>query len=197
MPRKIFTSFQVAKLCGVSPSTVIHWVNIGSLPAFRTPGGHRRVQAQDLLEFVKKYKMPVPEELTGAGMPRKKVLIVDDEPAVAGMIKRAFSRKEELFEARAITDGIEALMVIGKWLPDLVVLDAVMPVVDGLRVCATLKNDPQTRHIKIIAITGKRLGDSDREFLQKNADAFYTKPLNIVELLQRAEELLALSEVTL
>lgn len=195
MSKKIFTTFDVARICGVSPSSVIHWINRGQLSAYRTPGRHRRVQTSELLGFLKKFGMPVPRELTGAPAERKKVLIVDDDPQVANMLRKAFSKRDELFEPRAINDGIEALVLIGKWVPDLVVLDAVMPVVDGLKVCASLKSDPHTRHIRIIAITGKKIPDSSRQFLQKNTDAFFTKPFNVIELVDTAAKLLEVSEI--
>lgn len=197
MRERTFTTFQVAEICGVAPSTVIHWVNRGQLSAYRTPGRHRRVQVSGLLIFLKKYGMPVPQELTGGPAERKKVLIVDDDAQVAGMVKKAFLRRSAFFEPRAVTDGIEALVLVGQWRPDLVVLDVVMPVVDGLKVCASLKSDPQTRHIRIIAITGKKISDSSRQFLQKNADAYFAKPFNVVELLETAARLLAVSEVAL
>ncbi len=193
MAYKIFTTFHIARICGVSPSTVIHWINRGKLPAFRTPGGHRRVPASDLLNFLKRYGMPIPESLVGEEE-KKRVLIVDDEPQIAGMLRRAFAKASPRFEPRAVTDGVEALVLVGTWRPDLVVLDAVMPVVDGMRVCASLKADPQTRRIRIIAITGKKLSDSQRRFLQANTDAYFTKPFDLLELVRTAAGLLAVPE---
>lgn len=189
--KKTFTTFQVAKICEVSPSTVIHWVNKGQLAAYRTPGRHRRIQTADLLKFLKRYGMPIPKGLSEGPTERKKVLIVDDDVQVANMIKKAFSRRSELFEARAVNDGIEALVLIGKWLPDLVVLDVVMPVIDGSKVCASLKSDPQTRHIRIIAVTGKKISDSQRQYLLGSADAYFTKPFDVVQMLETAARLLA------
>ena len=192
MAEKAFTTFQVAKICGVFPTTVINWVNRGKLPAYKTPGRHRRIVVSDLLSFLRKYKMPVPEWLVQEGAERKRVLIVDDEPQVTRMLGKAFSKRSGL-EVRTVNDGIEALVLVGKWVPDLVVLDVVMPVVDGLRVCASLKSDPQTKNIRIIAISGKRLSDSSRQFLQRHADAYFTKPFDVMEMVDTALRLLGAS----
>ncbi len=194
MDQKTFTTFQVAKIAAVFPTTVINWINKGKLPAHRTPGGHRRVQLADLLAFLRKYNMPIPAGLDTGVWERKKVLVVDDDPVVGTMLRKAFGKYPEFFDAREVRDGVEALVLIGKWMPDLVILDAVMPVVDGMRVCASLKADPQTSGIKIIAVTGKKLSDSQRQYLQSNTDGYFSKPLDLLQLLGTAARLLKLPE---
>jgi len=77
---KTYTTFYISKICDVYPTTVANWIDEGKLKAFTTPGGHRRVSADDLKEFLKKYNMPVPEKLFSNG--KKKVLAVDDDKAV-------------------------------------------------------------------------------------------------------------------
>lgn len=60
---KPFTTFEVSKMCGVGHTTVSYWVDEGKLPAYRTPGGHRRITREDLLGFLKQYRIPVPRRL--------------------------------------------------------------------------------------------------------------------------------------
>ncbi|MBN1621258.1 MAG: response regulator [Endomicrobiales bacterium] len=62
-PDKILTTYQISKLCGVTLTTVTNWVENGLLPAYKTPGGHRRIQREDLLKFLEKHNMPVPDGL--------------------------------------------------------------------------------------------------------------------------------------
>ncbi len=59
----ILTTYEVSKLCNVTLATVVNWIGQGMIPAYKTPGGHRRIKREDLIEFLKKYKMPIPEEL--------------------------------------------------------------------------------------------------------------------------------------
>ena len=61
--KKIYSTFEIAALLNVGPSTVISWINEGKIEAFRTPGRHRRVKKENLLAFLKQYEMPVPDEL--------------------------------------------------------------------------------------------------------------------------------------
>ena len=83
--KTVFTTFETAKLCQVSPLSIINWVNAGRLPAFRTPGGHRRIRREDLVRFMRESGIPLPEELReGTGRPR--VLVVDDDQAVRDTI---------------------------------------------------------------------------------------------------------------
>ncbi|MBN1515286.1 helix-turn-helix domain-containing protein [Candidatus Sumerlaeota bacterium] len=63
MSRKHYTTFDIAKICDVQPATVAYWIEHGQIPAHRTPGGHRRVAPEDLLEFLVAHSMPLPEDL--------------------------------------------------------------------------------------------------------------------------------------
>lgn len=187
MEKNFFTTFEIARICGVFPSTVINWVKRGDLRSSRTAGGHRRVVRHDLLEFLKKFNYPVPAAVMGG---KRKVLIVDDEAAACRLIARAFKGHSDLIETVTLESGIDALVEIGKVPFDLVILDVVMPVVDGASLCASLKANPATRGVKIIAVTGKRLPEEKLDFIKKNTDAFFRKPLSLAELRAAALSLL-------
>lgn len=185
MPEKTFTTYEIAKFCDVYPSTIINWIEEGKLKAHSTPGGHNRVTGADLLAFFKKFNMPVPPELRAA----KKVLIVDDDAELRRCLERAFQRRPDAFQPESCETGTEALIRIGRDLPDLVVLDIVLPGMDGIEVCRILKSKPDTRAIKIIGISGKKtMPVSQRK--EYAVDAFFQKPLDLVELLAKAAELL-------
>jgi CheY-like chemotaxis protein len=185
---KVFTTFQIADMCSVRPTTVIKWANQERLKAFTTPGGHRRVTAGDLLEFLRHYKLPIPHELAEESAPR--VLIVDDEPDIGNLLVRSFKRAFPHSPVQWVKDGVEGLLALGHSPPDLMVLDVQMPTVDGERVLATLRSDPQTRAIRVIGMTGKRLTSPTLEFMTKHTDAFFHKPFRVEELLAKAKGLL-------
>lgn len=185
---KQFTTFQVAKACGVFHTTVINWVNKGKLKAHCTPGGHRRIQLADLLDFMRRFDMPIPEDLAAR---RRRVLVVEDDPAVQRMLVRTLQALPDA-ELTACTGGIEALMAIGKEPPELLVLDVRIPQVNGMEVLRLLRGNPQTLLVKTVAISGGALTPEEEEFLRAHADAFFRKPLSTVDFRRKAFELLDL-----
>lgn len=187
MTEATFTTHEIARFCGVYPSSVVNWINSGKLKAFQTAGGHHRVTKEELLGFMKQLDIPIPPEVAG----RARVLVVDDDAEFARVVKRAFSRHPEHYEADVCGDGVDALIRIGQAPPVLVILDMVMPKMDGLQVCKVLKSKPETRRIKIIAVSGKRLSVGEAKLAEIGVDAFYRKPVDVNELLLKAAELLA------
>jgi excisionase family DNA binding protein len=187
---RTYTTFQIADFCNVRPTTVIKWANQSRIKAYTTPGGHRRIKESDLLDFLKKYNIPVPSELTDGG---KKVLIVEDESDIGQLLMRTFQRSSKELQVQWTRDGVEGLLAVGQTSPDLVVLDVEMPLVDGARVLATLQSDPKTKNIKIIGMTGKRLEDEKLSFMRDHTDAFFFKPFKVGDLVSKGLELLKIS----
>lgn len=192
MPEKIFTTHEIAGFCGVYPSSVVNWINSGKLKSFQTAGGHHRVKRESLLEFMRQLSIPIPASVAG----RASVLIVDDDKEVAGAVERAFQRHSEQFDTAVCADGVDALIRIGQTPPMLVILDMVMPKLDGLQVCKILKTKPETRKIKIIAVSGKKFPGTDKKLESLGVEAFFRKPLEIQELVLKAMELLAKDGLT-
>src|SRR5215510_11557633 len=90
---QLLTSSEVGAILQVNPSTIKKWVTDGRISAFRTPGGHYRIRASDLVHFLDHHKMPVPNALKDAA--RRRVLIVDDDPAQLRLWNRLFVRHAE------------------------------------------------------------------------------------------------------
>ena len=187
-PEKTFTTFQVADICNVQPTTVIKWANQSRIKAHTTPGGHRRINESDLVSFLRKYKIPIPSDLVPGR--RKRILIVEDESDIGQLLVRAFQKSSKDLSVQWTKDGVEGLLSVGQSTPDLVVLDVEMPLVDGARVLATLRADSKTKGIKIIGITGKRLIEEKLRFMRDHTDAFYFKPFKVWDLAKKALEML-------
>ena len=99
MKKKTFTTFDIAGMLDVYPTTVADWIDNGKLKAFTTPGGHRRVNSEDLLEFLKKYNMPIPAEMVSSeNTEKKKILIVDDDPKFVKSIEKVLKKKNKKYE---------------------------------------------------------------------------------------------------
>lgn len=175
--RSFYTTFEISQICEVNPTTVQNWVKEKKLKAYVTPGGHRRVRKEDLEAFMREFGMPIPRHIAET---RPFVLIVDDEPEVLDMLKMALELLDELDIATA-QGGVEALLLIGERKPDLLILDIMLPGMNGIEVCKKLKSSPATRNIKIVAITGVHDPALRDRILQTGADLFFTKPLDVPE----------------
>lgn len=175
------STFKIAQLLNVNPSSVANWVDQGLLTAHRTPGGHRRVSGEDLIRFLKKHRMPVPPEL---GVSPMRVLVVDDEPALTQMIARALKTDNAEYEIHEAHDGFLAGQMVATLKPDVVILDLRMPGMDGFDVCRRIKSSEDTQHARVLAMTAFPSADSERRIRECGAEAFFTKPLDIDKLLE-------------
>ena len=177
MNRKpVFTTFEAARLCHVSPLSIINWVNANRLPAFRTPGGHRRIRREDLARFMRENGIPLPEELRdGSGRPR--VLVVDDEAAIRDVIAESLARRTAPYEVMTAADGFEAGRLVATFRPDIVLLDLRMPGLDGFQVCRTIKGDSETAAIVVIAMTGYHTAETEARIVECGAVRCLSKPI--------------------
>ena len=175
--KAVFTTFEAAKLCHVSPLSIINWVNAGRLPAFRTPGGHRRIRREDLLLFMRDNGLPIPEEMQ-EGSGRRKVLVVDDEPSIRELLAEHLSTRPSPYEVSTAADGFEAGRLVATFRPDVVLLDLRMPGVDGFQICRTIKAAPESSSTVVIAMTGYYSPETEARVLECGAVRCFAKPLD-------------------
>jgi excisionase family DNA binding protein len=185
--RLFFTTFEISQICGVNPTTVQNWIKRKKLKAFQTPGGHRRVRREDLIAFMKEFGMPFPE---GFSQTPPLVMIVDDESDILDMLEDLFKSTEENVTVVKAQSGIVALLMIGEYKPDLLVLDIMMPGMNGYEVCQRIKSGPGTQNTKIIAISGDHNPAVRERILSAGADRFFTKPLDVVDFREQCFSLL-------
>jgi CheY-like chemotaxis protein len=167
-------------------TTVINWVTKGLLKAHATPGGHRRIALPDLIDFMKRFDMPIPEDLASR---RRRILVVEDDAAVQRMLTRALKPLEGV-DVEACSGGLEALMRIGKEAPDLLILDIRIPQVNGFEVLRLLRGNEQTKPVRIIVVSGEALSRDEEAALRKEADGFFRKPIEVADFRRAAAELL-------
>jgi excisionase family DNA binding protein len=174
--KAVFTTFEAAKLCHVSPLSIINWVNAGRLPAFRTPGGHRRIRREDLGRFMRENGIPLPEELRD-GSGRSRVLVVDDEASIRDIFAESLSHRSNAYEVMTAADGFEAGRLVATFRPDVVLLDLRMPGLDGFQVCRTIKGDPETASTLVIAMTGYHTHETESRIVECGALRCLAKPI--------------------
>jgi DNA-binding response OmpR family regulator len=125
---------------------------------------------------------------------RRTVLIVDDDPAIVSMLQLSF--EHEGFTVRTASSGWEGLKMARAWQPDLIVLDLVLPDLDGFIVCEALKNHRTTHSIPVLALTGLCSHFSYLTALEAGVDGYLAKPYDLEEMLATANQLLQRSEST-
>ncbi len=182
---RTLSTFKIAQLLQVNPSSVANWVDQGLLPAHRTPGGHRRVAGEDLVRFLRDHKMPVPDELQERPT---RVLVVDDEPALSHMIVRALGTASGNLEIYEAHDGFAAGQEVASHHPDVVILDLRMPGMDGFEVCRLIKSQDETKHAVVLAMTAFPSPEIEQRIRQCGAEAFFTKPLDLDRLIQAVHQ---------
>lgn len=192
MKTKALGTYEIAKICQVTPATIGNWIDKGILPTFTTGGGHRRVWIEDLLEFLKKHNIPVPEALKNQS--NIKIMIVDDEPAIITTVKRILEAIFENAEIDSADNGFDAGQKIAIQKPDLIILDLKLPGMDGFQVCKLIKSNPALKHSKILAISGYNISEYSKKALESGADDFLPKPFNSEEIKEKISRLLEVAE---
>ncbi|MHC5019765.1 MAG: response regulator [Planctomycetota bacterium] len=187
------TTGEIAAKCHVSSVTVFRWIKTGLLKAYSTPGGHYRVERKEFLAFLRRQGMPVPPDMLEEE-PRGtfRILIVDDEPAVLDLVKRALDG-DGPYEIETAQGGYEACIKIGARRPDLVILDIVMPGVNGFEVCREIKQNPETSNCRILVLTGYPDESNIKRILEYGADRWLRKPLEIGDLREEVASLLGIA----
>ena len=173
----LLTSYQVGALLQVNPSSVNKWVKDGRIPAFRTPGGHRRIRAIDLVSFLNEHKMPVPPSLQQAS--RRRLLIVDDDARVLEALQRLLKPYADRVELQTANNGVDALVQVGSFKPQMVLLDIYMPDMDGLEICRRLKSGAETQTIDIVVTSADLTPDNERQALAAGAKRCVRKPIDL------------------
>jgi DNA-binding response OmpR family regulator len=120
---------------------------------------------------------------------KKTVLIADDEPNIVAAIE--FLLKQRGYDVHIAQDGGEALRAIERVLPDLIVLDVMMPQTSGYEVCQAIRSRPDWRHIKVVMLSAKGRDAEVNKGMAMGADLYVTKPFSTRDLMAKIEALLA------
>ena len=119
---------------------------------------------------------------------KKKILMVDDDPMIVALMVKTLEGLG--YEVLKGTNGLEALAIVKQTKPDLIILDQMMPKMDGIKTCAMLKADKRFINVPVIMFTASA-EEADRTLSkQMGADDYCNKPLNVAELKQKIEQLL-------
>jgi len=182
--QKAFTTFEAAKICHVTHHSIKNWIKQGLIKASRTPGGHYRILEEDLDSFREKYDM-FPRD---KGPMKKRVMIVDDEPDALAMMENILM--DEGFELIKVSNATEVGLRAAQLSPDLILLDFLMPEINGFEVSKALRNNELTRSIPIMAVTALTKKQDIERIFECGADEYLAKPFRIDQLLEKVRELI-------
>ncbi len=185
--KTVFTTGEAAEICKVSQQTIIRCFDSGRLKGFRVPGSRfRRIPRDALLAFMKDNGIP-PDQLNNG---KSKILVVDDDPEIVELFVDVLER-DGRFEVKTASTGYDAGMMTNEFRPDLIILDYMLPDVNGNVVCRTIRSKEEFNETKIIIVSGVVNQDEIDELKAAGADDFVKKPFNIEKLIERIGELLA------
>jgi excisionase family DNA binding protein len=185
---KVFTSGEVAKICGVSPDTVSRWFDLGQLEGYRLgPGGDRRIPFESLRQFMLNHGIP----LDRLEEDQRRILVVDDDPYYIDVIPTALANIGD-FTIFTASTGFDAGALVAEHNPHLIILDIQLSDMDGRMVSERVKSRPDTRNTRVLAISGY-LADEDVDSLADYGfDDYLKKPFSLADLTDRVNALLGL-----
>ncbi|MBI4558934.1 MAG: response regulator [Candidatus Hydrogenedentes bacterium] len=193
LKNKVFTSGEVAAICGVSADTVSRWFDLGQLEGYRLgPSGDRRIPYDSLRKFMLGHGIPLDRLENG----ERRILVVDDDPYYLDVIPEALAR-HGVYQIFTASTGFDAGALVVEHNPHLVILDIHLSDVDGRMICARVKARPETRDTRVLAISGFISEDEGRDLKEFGFDDYLRKPFQLSELFGRVDTLFARSPVKL
>jgi two-component system, OmpR family, response regulator RpaA len=184
--KTVFTTGEAAKICKVSQQTIIRCFDSGQLKGFRVPGSRfRRIPRDQLYTFMRDNGIPTDALDSG----KRKVLVVDDDEDLVELIVDQLER-DGRFEIRSVNNGFGAGMLIKEFRPDLVVLDVMLPDINGKEVCQLVRGDKTMDDVRIICISGMVEQEKIQQLHDAGANDFLKKPFDVDALIERICQLL-------
>ncbi len=179
--KTVFTTGEAAKICKVSQQTIIRCFDNGQLKGFRVPGSRfRRIPREMLYKFMKDNGIPTDALESG----RRKVLLVDDDTELVEVMTK-FLEEDGRFEVKIATTGFDAGMLVKEYRPDMIVLDVMLPDINGKEVCQRVRADSTMEDVRILCISGMIEDDKIQDLRLAGADDFMHKPFDAEQLIDR------------
>jgi CheY-like chemotaxis protein len=171
-------TLRIARLCQVTPATVAHWIDQGYLKGHRTPTGHRRVDVEDLVAFLREHGMPVPPDLENESPePREAIVVVEDDKSYGKLLVRAIQTSELKADVTLAQTGMDGLLEIGRVHPSVIVLDYTLPDLNAPEVVERLMAPGNQLDAEVLIVTG---GVQDHDVARLHA-------LGVKEIVQKTD----------
>ncbi len=195
---KLLRISEIAKKAGVLPSKIRYYTELGLLKvSSHTQGGHRLYDEEETLQKLRQIEFlsqqgysieKIKEELTKI-KEKPKILVIDDEPEVGQLVLDSLKDKLDA-EIKVVYDGFSAGRIISNYLSDLIILDLMLPGVNGFEVCKEIRNTQHLKDTKILAITGYDTEENRKKIMDAGADDYLAKPMDVKVLVEKILKLL-------
>jgi len=178
-PPAVLSTTQAARMCQVDRRTMLRWVDGGLLPHHQTGGGQRRILPADLAAFMHERGMPVPSKLDPGPV---RVAVVDDDVGFVASMVRFLASEIPGADIRTASDGFAAGLLLSSFRPQLVLLDLVMPGMDGYEVLRRIRQRPELTRTAVVVVSGTVTPDLSASLLAQGASAALPKPADPARL---------------
>lgn len=175
------TPAEVARQLLVAPVTVRQWAQKGWLKAELTGGGHRRFLRHEVERFARERGLTLHQQTSD----QLKILIVDDDRQFSHYLLELLGCEDQVKAVEVAHDGFEAGLKVPVFNPNVILLDLMMPGMDGFTVCRQLKQQPATKGIRILAMSGFLTDKNRVRIMQAGAENCLTKPFDHSELFEK------------
>lgn len=177
--KSYLTPNDVAEMLMVSPTTIRQWSAEGKIKSSATLGGHRRFMRSEVERFAREQglTLQLPDNHT------TRILIVDDDKEITTYLTKVINRVDKQISTMVANNGFEAGRLVQTFQPHVVLLDIMMPGLDGVDVCQAIKQDPSSRATRVVAMTGLANEDNVNRILDAGAETCLRKPFKTEALL--------------
>lgn len=145
LDKKVYTTFEAADICNANITSIKNWIDQGELQAFRTPGGHYRIEKKVLDSFLNRHGMPNPF----AERERRRILLVHPEPTLVEALRDEFGSQHDY---DATDDAVDALLKIGQWRPDAAIVDSEVDDLDVVGLCERVREHVDLRPVHLVIV---------------------------------------------
>ena len=185
--KQVFTTGEAAEICKVSQQTIIRCFDSGRLQGFRVPGSKfRRIPRAELIRFMKTNDIPT-DALESM---KKRILVVDDDEQIVELLVDVLKR-DERFEVKTAATGYDAGLLTEQFKPHVILLDYMLPDINGNLVCDRIRSNPDLKDTRVIIVSGVVSQEEIGALTNNGADEFIKKPFDIDELIDHISDLLA------
>jgi len=177
MHRRCYLSTgELAKICNVTKHTILAAIEKGKIKASRTPGGHNRIHFEEARRFMEEHGVPA-SRLAGV-VPA--ILVVDDDTDLLHLIRKAFAHDNVIVELAS--SGYDAGILAARLRPQVIVLDVLLPDIDGRVICRQIKANPVTKDTRVLAISALQGRREVESIFEAGFDDYLAKPFSLEEL---------------
>lgn len=161
--RKDFSTMEVGRMLGMAVRSVQLMVDRGELSAWKTPGGHRRISRESIEAWLAQRggALPTTAPAPGPAVGRRRVLLIEDSVHYQNLVALLIGQQFPELELHMAPDGIVGLAMYGQLQPDLLIVDILLPGIDGATLITSLRSQPQFARSRLLVVTS--LDESQRE----------------------------------